>query len=170
MAAHAHLKNEFMEDKKNHNLMPWLICILRIPYHGSLCFAGGGMLYINNAQQVIVEGTVQANGAAGTTSIGGGSGGTIRIFSKILEGSGSVQVVGGNGGSSTGGGGGGRLQIKYDDVLYWFGDFQAEGGTGYSAGGAGTVYLEVVLNFSKKMYSKNCKKRGNNQNQCCNYP
>ena len=28
MAAHAHLKNEFMEDKKYHNLMTWLICCL----------------------------------------------------------------------------------------------------------------------------------------------
>ena len=25
MAAHAHLKKEFMEDKNNHNLMTWLI-------------------------------------------------------------------------------------------------------------------------------------------------
>ena len=24
MAAHAHLKNEFMEDEKDHNLMSWL--------------------------------------------------------------------------------------------------------------------------------------------------
>ena len=109
------------------------------------------MLYIINAQQVIVEGTVQANGAAGTSTIGAGSGGTVRIFTDILEGSGSVQVVGGNGGSSTGGGGGGRLQIKYDDVHYWFGDFQAEGGTGYTSGGAGTVYLEVGHYFKCNM-------------------
>ena len=26
MAAHARLKNEFMEDKKYHNLMSWRIC------------------------------------------------------------------------------------------------------------------------------------------------
>ena len=101
------------------------------------------MLFINNAQQVIVEGTIEANGAGGTSSIGAGSGGTIRIFTDILEGSGSVQVVGGAGSSNTGGGGGGRLQIKYDDVQYWYGDLQAEGGTGYTIGGAGTVYLEV---------------------------
>ena len=28
MAAHAHLKNEFMEDEKYHNLMTWLKLII----------------------------------------------------------------------------------------------------------------------------------------------
>ena len=27
MSAHAHLKNEFMEDEKYHNLTRWLICV-----------------------------------------------------------------------------------------------------------------------------------------------
>ena len=31
MAAHARLRNEFMEDEKYHNLMAWLIC-----YYGEL--------------------------------------------------------------------------------------------------------------------------------------
>ena len=32
MAGHAHLKNEFMEDVKNHNLMTWLFCSLSFLY------------------------------------------------------------------------------------------------------------------------------------------
>ena len=29
MAVHVRLKNEFMEDKKYHNLMRWLICVFQ---------------------------------------------------------------------------------------------------------------------------------------------
>ena len=60
-----------------------------------------------------------------------------------LEGSGTIEVVGGAGGSYAGGGGGGRIWVVYESTRYWFGEFKAEGGSGYTIGGAGPVYLEV---------------------------
>ena len=83
------------------------------------------------------------NGDAGSTNIGGGSGGHIHIITSELEGSGSIEVVGGSGGSYAGGGGGGRIIIDHHSTHYWFGLLDARGGSGYRAGGAGTVLLEV---------------------------
>ena len=83
------------------------------------------------------------NGDAGSTNIGGGSGGHIHIITSELEGSGSIEVVGGSGGSYAGGGGGGRIIIDHHSTRYWFGLLDARGGSGYRAGGAGTVLLEV---------------------------
>ena len=105
---------------------------------------GGGALHLHT-RYVIVEGTIEASGNDGSTYIGGGSGGGIYISALELEGSGSIAVMGGNGGSYAGGGGGGRVWISYESTRYWFGEFKAEGGTGYRIGGAGTVYLEVGI-------------------------
>ena len=93
-----------------------------------------------------VEGTIESNGKGGYSSnIGGGSGGYIKISTRDLEGSGSIQVAGGNGGSYTGSGGGGRLAIYYSTTEFWFGDLDARGGYTANGGlaGAGTVYLKV---------------------------
>ena len=94
---------------------------------------------------MIIEGKIENSGAAGSTYIGGGSGGGVYISTQELEGSGSIEVTGGSGGSYAGGGGGGRIWISYETTRYWFGEFKAEGGSGYRIGGAGTVYLEVII-------------------------
>ena len=92
-----------------------------------------------------MEGAIENHGAAGSTYIGGGSGGGIYISTIDLEGSGSIEAAGGNGGSYAGGGGGGRIWISYESTRYWFGELKAQGGTGYTIGGAGPVYLEVQI-------------------------
>ena len=72
---------------------------------------------------------------------GGGSGGSILITTKTLEGSGKITVNGGAGGA--GSGSGGRIAVHWHDREWWFGQFQAFGGSSSKNGGAGTIYLQV---------------------------
>lgn len=89
-----------------------------------------------------ILGTISANGITPSASNhGGGSGGSILITTKALEGSGQITVNGGSG--SGGGGSGGRLAIYWHDREWWFGQLQAYGGSSVGNGGAGTVYLQV---------------------------
>ena len=83
------------------------------------------------------------NGLHGGSGCGGGSGGSIYIRTRGLEGSGVVSVRGGNGGSYGGGGSVGRIAVLWQDREWWYGSLQAYGGTGYANGGAGTVYMQV---------------------------
>ena len=80
-----------------------------------------------------------------SSSDGGGSGGSILITTKVLEGSGKITVNGGTG--ATGGGSGGRLAIHWHDREWWFGQLQAFGGSSAKNAGAGTIYLQVCLTF-----------------------
>lgn len=116
--------------------------------------SGGGILDLDIYHKLLVEGTIQANGVNGySTSIGGGSGGFIKISARDLEGSGSIKVTGGAGGSTTGAGGGGRMAIYYSTTEFWFGDLDARGGSATSGGigGAGTVYLKVWSSSPKHL-------------------
>ena len=72
---------------------------------------------------------------------GGGSGGSILITTKAIEGYGHITVNGGTG--HNGGGSGGRLAVHWHDREWWFGQFQAFGGSSSRTGGAGTIYLQV---------------------------
>jgi len=62
--------------------------------------AGGGAIMIASSTQIIVNGTVNANGGAGGNIIyncsGGGSGGAIRLVSNAITGSGTLSAVGGS--------------------------------------------------------------------------
>jgi hypothetical protein len=102
--------------------------------------AGGGSIQIQ-ADTLVVEGTISANGLKGTGSGGGGgSGGSIYINAQTLAGSGFITANGGSGaGNIGGGGGGGRLEITAAMNLFE-GDAVAFGGGGGGWGGAGTVY------------------------------
>ncbi|XP_033745593.1 uncharacterized protein LOC117331107 [Pecten maximus] len=107
---------------------------------------GGGILNLVASKSTWIEGIIQANGKVGTSSIPGGSGGSIMITTDHLEGSGSIQVKGANGVSSRGSGGGGRMAVSYKRIQFWYGEFQAFGGTGGAgSGGAGTIYLTDTL-------------------------
>lgn len=102
-----------------------------------------------------VEGIIEANGQSGYSStIGGGSGGHIKVSARDLEGSGSIQVKGGDGGSTSGSGGGGRLAIYYSTTEFWFGELDARGGYSSSGGigGAGTVYLKVKFDYKTNTF------------------
>lgn len=84
---------------------------------------GGGRITIS-AANLIVDGTLRANGNNGSAGYargypGGGSGGAILIYVSNLSGSGAIQAMGGTGfdyyTSDGGSGGGGRIAIYYDN-------------------------------------------------------
>lgn len=110
--------------------------------------AGGGLIRINAAGSVTVNGSIKADG--GSSNPGGGAGGGIAIVCNHLGGTGIIQANGGNGNGGccdyAGAGGGGRIAVT--GFVTTAGAFAlpspnivAKGGTGYNNGGAGTVYL-----------------------------
>ena len=111
--------------------------------------AGGGYIDIEAGLEVIVDGTITANGqsAQGSSSAGGGSGGSILIGSFEVKGTGLLTVSGGNGDSAGGGGSGGRIAVHTPTRNSFTGTYSAiggAGGTSDSFGGPGTVYISEV--------------------------
>lgn len=51
------------------------------------------MLKVKVLHTLEVEGVLESNGQAGSSSIGGGSGGSVLIETKSLTGSGTIQVL-----------------------------------------------------------------------------
>ena len=110
--------------------------------YGSGCgdIRGGGKVVINVQNSLIIDGSVKANGANGT-STGGAAGGTIVINANSLSGHGDIAAEGGNGPSSAGGGGGGRIAVVVQSFEF-IGRMSTKGGfSEASPGAAGTVYL-----------------------------
>jgi len=106
--------------------------------------AGGGVLRLAiNGEfngELIVDGTINANGRSGSGKGGGGSGGTISISANKISGSGTISADGGSSASSGGGGGGGRIVFSFQTNNF-VGTLSAKGGRGSNNGGAGTIYL-----------------------------
>jgi hypothetical protein len=103
-----------------------------------------------NVTDALILGTISAKGAGGPVNgSAGGSGGGILLFSDgVFAGSGNITVDGGAGatgfdGSKGGGGGGGRVGMYIRGTDLWTGRVTAAGGSGYQAGGAGTVFYQV---------------------------
>jgi len=111
--------------------------------------AGGGAVKLFVQGKLQIDGTLSANGSAGSGSrYDSGAGGSLWIDTATLAGSGIIQANGANGGGSapTGGGSGGRVAVYYttnENFLFDTAHVQAFGGTG-SAGysGPGTIYIE----------------------------
>jgi len=107
---------------------------------------GGGRVNVIASEAVVVEGTIRANGGTGNGNIAGdGSGGSIRIETALLRGTGEIEA---NGGQYQAGGGGGRVAIDYaylgspGDDLNGSRNITAFGGHGsHRWGSAGTVLL-----------------------------
>ena len=78
---------------------------------------GGGVIRIS-AQNLVLNGSIRADGATpiADSFAGGGSGGAIRIDVGTLSGSGQITARGGNGLPSSGGAGGGRIAIYYQNI------------------------------------------------------
>ncbi|MGH9351845.1 MAG: hypothetical protein ACRD2G_06770 [Terriglobia bacterium] len=76
--------------------------------------AGGGAILIASSTQIIVNGTINANGGSGGNPVGcypgGGSGGAVRLVSNTIGGSGRVEALGS--GSIPGSAGGLRLEAN----------------------------------------------------------
>ena len=107
---------------------------------------GGGWVRLSAAGMVTVDGTISADGGAGTTTgneyaSGGGSGGTVFIGAASVAGAGLISAAGASGGNSQyadgGAGGGGRIQI---DAPVSGPTLRARGGSGPAgSGAAGTI-------------------------------
>ncbi|KAM0912788.1 hypothetical protein ACQ4PT_012593 [Festuca glaucescens] len=103
---------------------------------------GGGVVWLF-AEEIVMNGTVLADGGDGGTNGGGGSGGSIYLKAATMQGGGKISACGGNGLS---GGGGGRVSVdvfsRHDDT-----HFLVHGGRSSgcleNAGAAGTLYEEV---------------------------
>ena len=111
---------------------------------------GGGRATIT-AGTGLINGTVRANGGAGTVytaSAGGGSGGSLRLSFGTLSGNGAIEAIGGNASGVYGGvhwsgsGGGGRIAIYYDTSTFPLADISARGGNVGYWGAPGTIYLK----------------------------
>ncbi|MEI7437485.1 MAG: DUF2341 domain-containing protein, partial [bacterium] len=77
---------------------------------------GGGLIWFEVTGDAIIDGTLNAKGAAGNSPVNygaGGAGGGIFILCNTLSGtnSGRIQADGGTGGTFAGAGGGGRVSI-----------------------------------------------------------
>lgn len=102
---------------------------------------GGGIVYVK-ANELVLDGSIRANGIAGNGP--GGAGGSIWLDVGILRGMGSLTATGALAGSGTGCGGGGRIAVYYSDAsAYSISRIRADASITYSAGtgaGAGTIY------------------------------
>ena len=107
---------------------------------------GGGLVRLNVAGTLTLDGSVMANGGNGGYSnwtgnaSGGGSGGSIYLTAGVLEGAGSISANGGAGGANQGGGGAGGRIALYFNTYDFNGVIAAQGGSGNQYGGAGTIY------------------------------
>ncbi|KAM3347396.1 hypothetical protein ACQJBY_021379 [Aegilops geniculata] len=103
---------------------------------------GGGILWLF-ADDLLMNGTVLADGGDSSDKGGGGSGGSIYIKAETMHGAGKISASGGNG---LAGGGGGRVSInvfsRHDDTqIFVHGGMSS--GCPDNAGAAGTLYDAV---------------------------
>ena len=81
--------------------------------NGSGGGGGGGAILIASSKEIIVDGSIEANGGNGGSNVGvdggGGSGGAIRLVAPIVRGAGLLSAKGGTGG---GFGAPGRIRIE----------------------------------------------------------
>ena len=106
--------------------------------------AGGGAMKLVVTSNLVVNGTLSANGSDGSDRAGGGAGGGIWISCATLAGTNAIAANGGNQGSYSGGGGGGRIVLVYGAKTF-SGPVIARGGSGYNQyGSAGTIYEQTV--------------------------
>ncbi|VDI26438.1 Hypothetical predicted protein [Mytilus galloprovincialis] len=106
---------------------------------------GGGKIYLKAGLSVINDGEISVNGSSST--LGGGSGGSIWVETYYIEGYGVFSTVGGSGSGSYGAGSAGRISIDSKLVIEYEGEYYAFGGAGSNdelAAGGGTVYLEDI--------------------------
>lgn len=112
--------------------------------------SGGGVLQLDVAGRIQVDGRVSARGDSATTltpgyAPGGGAGGSLRITAGVIGGTGDIDASGGPGLNGGGGGGGGRVKIE---SLCWdgfaLGQIRVAGGSG---GGTPAEAGSIVPDF-----------------------
>jgi hypothetical protein len=105
--------------------------------------AGGGQLSLS-AQNLLLNGSITANGNSGDVTWAGAGGG-IHLDVLSLSGVGLIEASGGtSNGSSFGTGGGGRISVYADTDSAFSGTMIANGGVdGINVAGAGTIYKRL---------------------------
>jgi hypothetical protein len=107
---------------------------------------GGGLIWIKAEKQILMDGSMLANGAYFAASAnwraGGGSGGGIYLQCNSIAGSGILRANGGYAANGGGGGGGGRIAVRHS-VSNFTGtatvDPGPSGGYGGAVGSPGTI-------------------------------
>ena len=102
---------------------------------------GGGTVRIE-AERVVLDGEIRANGAAGCE---GAAGGSVWLKTTVLAGIGGISAKGGDVSSRCeSSGGGGAIAVEYSTLELGstvLTSLQAQGGSTGTTGGAGTVYV-----------------------------
>ncbi len=109
---------------------------------------GGGLIHVEAAGTLTLDGTIEANGGA-ANNVGAGAGGGVFLSAGTFAGLGIVYAMGGSNTTTNywhGGGGGGRIAVLYGTNSFG-GSMTARGGLGRSSletcnGGAGTIYTK----------------------------
>ena len=110
---------------------------------------GGGLVWVQAANQVTINGLLSANGQT-VLYAGGGSGGGIYVRCRRFGGtSGILSANGGGsltpGGAAVGGGGGGGRIAVVSAANYYTGATNVLGGTGTVFGATGTVVFGTIM-------------------------
>ncbi|MBU4319236.1 MAG: hypothetical protein KKF30_18410 [Proteobacteria bacterium] len=108
--------------------------------YGRMGGDGGGRIRIL-AQNIFLDGVINANGANGQDyNAGSGSGGAVLIQTNLFDGTG---IISANGGVAQVGGGGGRIAVYYNTLSLTQANITSSGGAGTRVSGSGCpIYLE----------------------------
>ncbi|MCC6271276.1 MAG: T9SS type A sorting domain-containing protein, partial [Microbacteriaceae bacterium] len=116
---------------------------------------GGGLLFLEVTGELRVDGRLSARGDSATTvtptySPGGGAGGSVRVISGSISGTGDIDASGGPGFNAGGGGGGGRISVE---TLCWDGFSLSQLRVAGGAGGTtpaqpGTVWPDLEVGIA----------------------
>jgi hypothetical protein len=105
--------------------------------------SGGGAIHLTVTGSLTVDGLISADGTTPLSEgAGGGSGGSIWLSAGKFLGAGSITANGGMADLPFGGGGGGGRVAIFASTNSFTGTYSAAGGLGFTAGGAGTVYVQ----------------------------
>ncbi len=115
------------------------------PGSGGAGGAGGGVVRLNVANLLTIDGRVTAQGLNGVSdNSGAGAGGSLYLTAKTIAGKGAILADGGAGEWVDGGGGaGGRIALHADAVSFT-GELAARGGGGHQRGGSGSIYTKLT--------------------------
>jgi hypothetical protein len=111
-------------------------------YSGSPGGNGGGLAVIT-AGSLLLDGSILADGAAGSTYGNGGSGGSgggIRVEADSLSGNGTIYARGGSS-QYRAGGGGGRIAVNSGMMTLPQANIGVSGGSAAVSGHEGTIYI-----------------------------
>ena len=106
--------------------------------------AGGGVIRLEVAGTLQLDGVIAADGVSPGYPAGGGAGGSIHVSAGNLAGGGSISAQGGSTVNTGGGGGGGGRIALYFTTSSFAGAISAAGGAGQEYGGAGTIYSKLT--------------------------